>query len=148
MILIDVSGLVLGRVCSYAAKKALLGEDVVVINAENALVSGEKELVFRQNLKKLDIKNKGNYTRGPFHQKRPDRYVRRAIRGMLPFEKMRGREAFKRVNVYIGAPAGEIKKNHDVELSKLKKEDLSGLKKTLRRSVTVGDLCKFIGGSW
>lgn len=148
MIVIDASGLVLGRVCSYAAKKALLGEEVTVINAEKAIISGSKDAVFGDNLSKLEIKNKGNYTRGPFHQKRPDRYVRRSIRGMLPFNKLRGREAYKRVNVYIGAPAEEIKNQYNIDLSKQKKEDLGSIKKTLRRSVTVGEVCKFIGGSW
>ena len=134
--------------CSYAAKKALLGDTVFVVNAEKAFVSGKKESVFEQNLAKLEIKNKGNYTRGPFHQKRPDRYVRRAIRGMLPFESMRGREAYARVNVYIGVPVAEIKKRCDTDISKEKKENLGGLKKKLRRGVTVGELCKFIGGNW
>ena len=148
MIVIDVDGLVLGRACSFAAKKALMGEEVIIVNAEKALISGEKKNVLHDNLAKLDIKNKGNYTRGPFHQKRPDRYVRRAVRGMLPFSKTRGREAYARVSVYIGVPAEEIKREHKVDLSKEKRQDLSGLKKTLRRSVTVGEVCKFIGGSW
>jgi len=148
-VIIDLEGLVLGRACSYAAKKALLGETVVVLNAEKALVSGSRDNVFSQNLAKLDIKNKGNYTRGPFHQKRPDRYVRRAIRGMLPFEIKRGREAYERVNVYIGAPVEEVKEKHGVDIHKEKKEHLAGTyKKRLNRSVTVGEVCKFIGGSW
>jgi len=148
MIVVDVDGLVLGRACSFVAKKALLGEEVVILNAEKALISGDKDVVLRENLAKLEIRNKGNYTRGPFHQKRADRYVRRAVRGMLPFERIRGREAYERVHVYIGVPVDEVKRDLDVDILKQKKEDLSKQKKRMRRAVTVGDLCKSIGGRW
>jgi len=34
----------------------------------------------------------------------PDRFVRRCIRGMLPYKQEKGRKAFKRVMCYIGIP--------------------------------------------
>ncbi|MFH1403338.1 MAG: 50S ribosomal protein L13 [Candidatus Altiarchaeota archaeon] len=145
---INAEGQVLGRVCSYVAKQALLGEDVVIVNAEKALISGEKSSIQANEKAKLEIKNLGNYTEGPFHHKRPDRYVRRAVRGMLPYKKQRGRDAYKRVSVYIGVPSEEIKKNHGVEASKIRYDAVEGVKKHLRRSVTVGELCGFIGGKW
>jgi large subunit ribosomal protein L13 len=130
---------VMGRVASYAAKSALMGNDVVIVNAEKAYVSGSMVNIYEQNLAKLTIKNKGNFNKGPYHAKRPDLYVRRAVRGMLPWKKTRGREAYKRVKVYIGTP----------------QEKLEGLKvpecapsKKLRRKVTVAEICKFIGGNW
>jgi large subunit ribosomal protein L13 len=45
--------------------------------------------------------------RGPYYPKRPDRLFKRAVRGMIPYKKPRGREAFERVRVYVGNPYDE-----------------------------------------
>jgi large subunit ribosomal protein L13 len=127
---------------SEAAKQALMGEEVVIVNAEKAYVSGDMRTVFRENAEKLEIKNKANFNRGPYHPKRPDNYVRRAIRGMLPYSRIRGREAYKRVRVYVGVPEAELKSR---SITLPKKE---APKKKLRRKVTVAEICRYIGGSW
>lgn len=148
MILINADGHILGRFSAFVAKKALLGEDVIVVNAEKAIISGNKDMVIRKELEKLEIRNKGNYTKGPFHQKRPDKFVRKSIRGMLPWNKDRGREAFRKVMVYIGVPEQEIQKNHNINLKKTKIENLENLKKDVKRYVTVEEVCRSIGGKW
>ncbi|HHQ45425.1 MAG TPA: 50S ribosomal protein L13 [Candidatus Altiarchaeales archaeon] len=148
MIVIDAEKQVLGRVCSIAAKKTLLGEEVVIVNAEKAIVSGSRDNILKENLASLEIKNKGNYRKGPFHMKRADRYVRRRVRGMLPYSKARGREAFKRVQVYIGTPAEVLKKNHDIDLGKTKVLKPAESDKKLRRSITVAEICSQMGGKW
>lgn len=145
-IIIDASDSVLGRVCSVAAKHALLGDEVVVVNAEKAIISGDREMILRKELAKLNIKNLGNPRKGPFHEKRPDKYVRRAIRGMLPWHKYRGREAFSRVRVYIGVPEAEIKKNHRVDVKSAKIEKVASNKPA--NYITIGDLSKAIGGKF
>ena len=147
--IINAEGHVLGRLCSFVAKKALLGEEVLVVNAEKAIISGNKDMILREELEKLTIKNLGNPRRGPFHQKRPDKFVRRSIRGMLPWKKPRGREAFKRVMVYIGLPEEEIMKRHNIDVKKTKINDLSDMKKDAKvRGVAVGEVCRFIGGKF
>lgn len=146
--IVDGDGLVLGRMASFVAKKSLKGETVIVVNAEKVLVSGKKEDILKRNLAKLEIRNKGNYRAGPFHYRRPDRYVRKSIRGMLPITKARGREAFKKIMVYIGFPKDVISKKMGVDLSKqevLKPKDLSRKPDSY---LTVGQLCKAIGGSF
>jgi large subunit ribosomal protein L13 len=144
--IIDAKDQTLGRMLSYAAKQALKGEQVAIINCEKALVSGKKERILNDNLAMMEIKNKGNYTRGPFHFKRPDRYVKKVLRGMFPYNKPRGVEAFKRVRVFIGTPELELKK-HGIELKKEKTHELKH-KKRFSDSVTVEEICRFIGGSW
>jgi len=114
--IVDADGLVLGRVCSFAAKQALLGEDVIVINAEKAMLTGSKEMILKKELRWLEVRNLGSPLKGPNHEKRPDKYVRRAIRGMLPWHTFRGRDAFSRVYVYIGVPEEEIKKAHNIDI--------------------------------
>ena len=137
----------LGRLLSLAAKKALNGEEVVIVNAEKAIISGKKEAVLQKNLKMLEIKNKGNYRKGPFHFKRPDRYVKKAVRGMLPYNKPRGVDAYERIRVYIGMPEKELKENHNIDLKKEKPYELKHTKHPADY-VTVEEVCRFIGGSW
>jgi len=145
--IVDAEGCVLGRVCGFVAKKAMLGEEVIVINAEKALMSGNKEMIFRKEHAKLDIKNLGNPQKGPFHEKRPDKYMRRSIRGMLPWHRYRGREAFSKVMVYMGSPAEEIMKKHNIDLGKAKIEKIPSAKKKIR-GVTLEELCRYIGGKF
>ena len=41
---------------------------------------------------------------GPHYPRYPDRIFPRTVRGMLPHLKTRGKEAFDRLEVYIGCP--------------------------------------------
>ncbi|MFH1788757.1 MAG: 50S ribosomal protein L13 [Candidatus Altiarchaeota archaeon] len=146
--IVDADGLILGRLASFVVKKALKGETIIIVNAEKAVISGKKEDIIGRNLAKLEIKNKGNYRRGPFHYRRPDRYVRKSIRGMLPTEKTRGQEAFKKIMVYIGFPKEVIAKKQGIDASKEKLVKPKVLSKNLNNYLTVGELCKAIGGSF
>ncbi|MBS3168844.1 50S ribosomal protein L13, partial [Candidatus Woesearchaeota archaeon] len=95
-------GMVLGRLAGYVAKDALLGEEVAVINCEKVVVSGKKIVVMTEKKQRWD--RRGYPLKS---QKRPrlsDRFVRRAIRGMLPWRITRGRDAYKRIMCYIGVP--------------------------------------------
>ena len=102
--IIDASNLILGRMASYVAKKALTGNQVVVLNAERAVISGTKERVVARAKQKLKTRTLGNLEKSPTHPRKPDGYVRRVIRGMLPWKKPSGKQAFHRVRVYIGTP--------------------------------------------
>jgi len=98
---INAEGLVLGRLASYAAKKALEGEEVIIVNAEKTIITGNKETVFEKYYQK---KNRGDPFKGPFYPRRPDFILRRSIRNMMPYKTLRGRKALKRVKVYVGLP--------------------------------------------
>ncbi len=100
--IVDASNLILGRMASYVAKKALDGKRVVVVNAERAVISGTKERVVARAKQKLKTRTLGNLEKSPTHPRKPDGYVRRVIRGMLPWKKTGGKDAFHRVKVYIG----------------------------------------------
>ena len=99
--LIDATDKILGRFCSQIAKKALLGDYIVIINAKDAIISGTKRDIHEKYLAKLNISTATNPLRGPFHERRPDTFMRRVIKQMLPRKKVRGKEALKRVHVYI-----------------------------------------------
>lgn len=99
--IIDATDLILGRMASVAAKKALLGEEIKIVNCEKAVITGSKKYLLEKYKSKRD---KGVPLKGPYFPRMPDRIVRRTIRGMLPYKKPRGRDAFKRVMCYIGVP--------------------------------------------
>jgi large subunit ribosomal protein L13 len=103
MIIIDGRDLILGRIASYVAKRLLDNRDeqISLINAEKIVVSGSKKAIEKRYSFMREV---GDIYKGPFFPRMSDRIVRRTIRSMLPFKKTTGREAFKRVMVYIGEP--------------------------------------------
>jgi len=103
-ILLDAKNQVLGRLASYAAKHALSGNKVIVLNAEQAVISGRRSNIIGEAKIRLETRTLANQTTAPVHQRRPDLYLRRVIRGMLPWEKAKGKAAFHRIYVYMGVP--------------------------------------------
>jgi large subunit ribosomal protein L13 len=99
--LLDAKNKILGRFCSQVAKRALLGEHIVIINAKDAIISGTKSNIHEKYLARLNISTATNPRRGPFWPRRPDTLMRSVIKKMLPRKKLRGKEALKRIHVYI-----------------------------------------------
>ena len=99
--IIDGTNLILGRLATFAAKKALEGESVIIVNSEKVILTGNKNLLIREFIEKQHM---GHAYKGPFYPKMPDRIVKRTIRGMLPYKQERGRKAFKRIKCFIGLP--------------------------------------------
>ncbi|MFH1722081.1 MAG: 50S ribosomal protein L13 [Candidatus Altiarchaeota archaeon] len=146
--IIDAKDQVLGRMCAYAAKQALLGEYIIIVNAEKAIITGTKDTILKNYMAKLKIQNKGNYLDGPFHQKRPDKFLRKAIRGMLPYKKDRGRQAYKKIQVYIGVPKAEIEEKHKIKVTDKELKDQVHAKTNVDQYMTVGNVCRYMGGKW
>ena len=46
MKVIDASECIMGRLASAVAKSLLNGEEIHIVNAENAVISGSKDMVF------------------------------------------------------------------------------------------------------
>ncbi|MEM2099391.1 MAG: 50S ribosomal protein L13 [Candidatus Bathyarchaeia archaeon] len=98
---INAEGLILGRMASKVAKKLLNGEQVIIINAEKSVLSGKKKSKVSEAKEFLEV---GAPERGPFHYRRPDRIMRKTIRGMLPIKQPKGKVALKRLQVFMGVP--------------------------------------------
>ena len=109
--LVNAEGLILGRMSSKVAKKLLNGEEVVIINAEKTVISGKKKSKIAEAHVFLEV---GAPERGPFHYRRPDRIVRKTVRGMLPMDKMKGKNALAKLQIFLGVP--EELKNQKPEL--------------------------------
>jgi len=101
---------VLGRLASVVAKQLLqakrAGEDtrVIIVNAEQAIVTGKRTSVMSDYRAKYEL----NHARkGPFFPRMPDQILKRTVRGMLPYQKnSSGRSALKALRVEIGMPTG------------------------------------------
>lgn len=120
---------------TFAAKQALLGQEVRIINAEKTIISGSKARILADT---QNARNRGTPRKGPFITKMPDRYVRRVIRGMLPYKQAKGAEAYKRILCYTGVPE-EFKDQTTTPLEYASFEKLPNLK-----YVTVGEVLKNI----
>ncbi len=97
----DGTDAVFGRLASTVAKDLLKGNSVDVINCGQIIVSGDKKLFAKKILAKREM-GSGGSIKGPKYPRVADRLVKRMIRGMLPRDRARGREAFKRLKCYIG----------------------------------------------
>ena len=103
MKIIDGQNAVLGRLASYAAKESLKGEEIVVLNCEQIIITGNKKNIEKEFEEKRS--RVGSSQKGPKHPKTSEKIVKRVIRGMLPdHRKGRGRVAFKKIKCYVGVP--------------------------------------------
>ena len=99
--IINAENLILGRLATVVAKKALQGEKIDLINSEKAVVTGKPKDI----LAKYDQKFKrGHALDGPFFPRNPEKLVKRTIRGMLPYKQDKGKKAFKNIKCHIGVP--------------------------------------------
>ena len=111
--IIDAKDMVLGRLSTFVAKQLLLGNKVEVVNCEEAIVSGKRAATLQNYIRRIDRKAP---TKGPYLYRRPDMFVKRTVRGMLPFKKPRGQEVYHNVKCYIGFPENlKNEKMHAIE---------------------------------
>jgi large subunit ribosomal protein L13 len=135
LMVIDAEDAILGRISSHIARALLEGSDVVVVNAEKAVVTGDKEMVFAEYKEKADM---GHRYAGPFYPKPPHMIFKRTVRGMLPWKTARGKNALKKLIVHIGVPddfAGKQRKIPEASLG-------SG---TALKFVRLGKIAEYLG---
>lgn len=103
MKIIDGSNYPLGRLASNVAKDLLKGEEIIVVNCDEVVITGSKKYVEEE----FQIK-KGRYgssQKGPRISKSNEKIVKRAIRGMLPnFREGRGKELLKKIKCFNKIP--------------------------------------------
>lgn len=133
---IDGKGLIYGRLASIVATKILDGEEVVVLNAEQIIITGERSEVFSEFKHKVDV---GEVTKrkGPFYPRRADLLFKRSVRGMIPWMTTSGRDAYRRLHVFVGTP----KQFEEVDKEKV---DFA-MKKVTGKYTTLGAISKFLG---
>ena len=138
LVTIDAANCIAGRICSRVSKILLQGKMVSIVNAEKAMLSGNKYATIDAYKKNLEVSSATNPIHGPFHPRRPDTILTRMVRGMLPKRKSNGKVALKKLRVYNGIP------------EKLKKADFETIddckiSKSPSYYVTMGEIAKQIG---
>lgn len=133
-IVIDASGLVMGRLATHVAKQALEGNEVHIVNAEKALITGSsKKAIQARYTFKREV---GTSRKGPFFPREPHLIVKRTVRGMIDYQKPSGRAAYQRVKSHIGVPK---------ELQDVEAQTVASAKKEPRTFMTVNELSRYLG---
>jgi large subunit ribosomal protein L13 len=133
--LVNAEGLIVGRMASKVAKRLLNGEEVIILNAEKAIFSGKRKAKILEAHIFLEV---GAPVRGPFHYRRPDRFLRKTVRGMVPYKQPKGKEAYGRLKVFMGVPL-EFKGKEMITFEEASSAKLKG------PHFTLGELAKEIG---
>jgi large subunit ribosomal protein L13 len=134
--IVDAEGKVLGRLATEVANvlrgknKPMfaphmdVGDHVVVINAEKVVLTGRK---MDQKVQVTYSGYPGGLKRVPYthlFKDHPDRVVRKAVRGMLPKNRL-GRQIIRKLRVYAGA-------EHPHEAQAPKVLEIPGAERTAR----------------
>ncbi len=133
---IDGRNAVLGRLGSVVAERIMNGEEIVIVNSEAIVVTGERDMIFADYKARVD---RGDTTKrkGPFYPRRADLLFKRSVRGMIPWTTTSGRDAFRRLHVFVGTP----KQFEEVDKEKV---DFA-MKKVTGKYTTLGAISKFLG---
>lgn len=137
MRIIDADGLVLGRMCSVVAKSLLNGDEIVIVNAEKALISGNRDSMMAEYGRS---RNQGKIRKGPFYPRMPDRMLRRTVSRMMHHRKPRGKAAMARLKVFIGVPE-EYRETEMETIELARKADLA-------KYQTLGEVSRALGAKF
>jgi len=131
LIVIDAANSVLGRVASSAAKKALLGHKVIIVNCNDVLVTGRRNLIL-ETYSQMRRRGKG-WFKGPTVPRVPEKLMKRTVRGMLAYTQQRGEDALDRVICYNETPKEfeHVKKFSFARELKIKATKLSEIAKII-----------------
>ncbi len=100
-IVIDATGLVIGRLATQCAKEALRGHSIEVLNIEKAVISGNPKKIITVYKKRRTMTNHANPEEGAKWPRRPDYLFKKILSGMTP-NSIRGKLALRRVKAHLG----------------------------------------------
>ncbi len=138
VVVVDAANCVAGRMCSHVSKLLLQGNKVAIVNAEKAMLSGNRYKTIDSYKEHLEINSVTNPIHGPFHPRRPDTIISKMVRGMVPKRKPDGIEAFKRLRVYMGVP-------DRMKEAKMESFDDSKITKPESYYISIAEVAKQIG---
>ncbi|MCS7142720.1 MAG: 50S ribosomal protein L13 [Aigarchaeota archaeon] len=105
VVVVDASNHRLGRLASRIAKLLLKGQRVVVVNAEKAVITGNRSAILDRYLVLVRRTTYASLTKvRVWYPKRPEGILRYTVVRMLPRKQAKGREALKRLRVHAGIP--------------------------------------------
>lgn len=136
--IIDAKDAILGRLGSNVAERIMDGEEIVIVNSESIIITGERDMIFADYKQRVD---RGDTTKrkGPFYPRRADLLFKRTVRGMIPWTSTSGREAYRRLHVFVGVP----KQFADSDKEKVE----CAMRKIGGKYTTLGAVSKFLGSN-
>lgn len=137
--LIDGEELVLGRLSSRVAKLLLEGNEVCLVNCEKIRITGHVPDLVAKYKRRIELKDKANPEHSPFYSRRPDYFVKRVIRGMLPYKQPKGKTAYKLLTVFMGPATKDIKEAKPYDTNAKKASE------TFENSMTISELTEKLG---
>lgn len=130
VIVIDAKGHLMGRLAAIVAKEILNGQRIVVVRAEEMVVSGPLDRKLREYARFRRKKSNVNpWKGGPWHYKAPSKIFWRALRGMTPHKTARGAAALGRLKIFEGCPYPYSHQKRTVVPSAMKCVMLGGTRK-------------------
>lgn len=138
--IVDVKGLIAGRIASTIAKAVTKGERVIVLNAEEAVIVGNPEATMEKYNVRTHVKVHSNPHFGPKYERIPSKMFRRMVKGMLSNKPRTSVKYTRLVTVYNKTPklvpTGEIKTFEEFRNNER------------HRSMTLGEIASALGGKW
>src|SRR5688572_2086958 len=134
VVVVDATGLVVGRMATFVAKRAILGDEVHIVNAEKAIIVGSSKKAIQEHYKfKREV---GTSRKGPFFPREPHLIVKRTCRGMINYQSSAGRAAYKRIKAHLGVPK---------ELAHAKTVAPEAARREAKAFLTVAELSSWLG---
>lgn len=145
LLIIDGSGHRLGRLASKVAKMLLEGKKVVVVNARDVVITGNKTAILKRYNKLIGRTWYSSLSKiQVWFPRRSDKILWYTIARMLPRKKAKGREALKRLRVYSSTPE-KYANVYKVKIEEaLHKSEVSRSGKIIR-SYRLTEIAKLIG---
>ena len=116
--IIDGKNSVLGRIATHAAKAALEGDTVDIVNAKDIVIIGEKNSIVAKYRQRREV---GTMSKGPFFPRDIKGIVLRAVRGMVKRKTFHGMMAMRRIKVHEDIP-DDLKGKEMVEIAKFRQD--------------------------
>ncbi len=135
--IIDATNLIMGRLASDVARRALRGEDIIIVNVEKTVITGSKKDIFAGYVQRRERKRP---VKGPFFPTKSEYIMRRTIRGMLPYKQAKGIIAYKRIKCFVGLPP----EYSNSKIETIKSADVSKTKSF--KYITLAEVSKLLGG--
>ncbi len=134
VVVVDASGLVVGRMATFVAKQAIQGAEVHIVNAEKAIIVGSSRKAIQDHY--LFKRQVGTSRKGPFFPREPHMLVKRTCRGMINYTSPAGRAAYKRIKAHLGVPK---------ELASVQAVTVEAAKREAHAFLTIAELSSWLG---
>lgn len=138
--IVDGKNLIAGRLASKVAKAAVKGEKVIVINAEEVVIVGNKESTLEKFYTRTHASVLSNPHYGPKYDRIPSKILRRMVKGMLPNGPRARERIIKLVTIYNATPKLMPKE----DIITFKEIEFDGHK----NHITLKELGTLLGAKW